>query len=220
MRMNANLRMLNRDNAQAVVWGKQAIALAEQFGEIEALVSALNAVGSARLLDGDEGGRADLERSLALSLEHGLDPMAVNAWGNLGSVAGELYEFPLADRYFAEGTTYCAARDLDHSRLYMVAWQALSHLYQGRWTAAGDAASEVQPGRASRRLYRTSTQLAVAREKILAARRSPRAIGPVRAPQRLPHRPRRSCLVSDLDRARYEATAAWHRRAPSAHVAG
>ena len=221
-RMIANLRMLHRDNAQAVTWGRRAIELAERFGETEALASALNAVGSARMLDGDEDGRLDLERSLAIALEHGLDPMAVNAWTNLGSVAGELYEFPLADRYFAEATAYCAARDLDHSRLYMVAWQALSHLYQGRWTAAGDAAFEVlaRPGVAA--ISRIMALVALGR---LRARRGDPEVWPVldealelstrtgtlqRLAPTYAARAEAAWLMGEPDRARHEALAVWH----------
>ena len=221
LRLFANLRMLNRDNAQAVHWGARAIALAEQFGEAEALAGALNAVGCARLLDGDEAGRADLERSLAVSLEHGLDLMAVNAWSNLGSVAGELYEFPLADKYFADGMAYCAERDLDHSRRYMLAWQALSHLYQGRWSAAADAALEVlaRPGVAA--ITRIMALVALGR---LRARRGEPEVWSVLdealdlaertgtlqrlAPARAA-RAEAAWLAGEFDRAREEARAVW-----------
>ena len=40
-RIQANLRMLNRDRAEAVRWGRKAIALAERFGEREIVVAAL-----------------------------------------------------------------------------------------------------------------------------------------------------------------------------------
>ncbi|HXF81249.1 MAG TPA: hypothetical protein VNN19_00640 [bacterium] len=65
------------------------------------------------------------------------------AYANLGSALGEVYAFPNADRYFAEGIAYCLERDLDQSRHYMMAWQALSHLYQGRWPDAEEMARAV-----------------------------------------------------------------------------
>jgi predicted ATPase/DNA-binding CsgD family transcriptional regulator len=150
-RGQAYIRMLDRDNAEAVIWGERAIALAERLGEVETLVAAHNAVGSALLLAGDERGRDHLERSRAMAEAAGLDSHVLLAWSNLGSVAGELYQFPLADSYFARGVAYGADRDLDHARLYMVAWQALCHLYQGRWSEAADAALQVlsQPSAAS-----------------------------------------------------------------------
>jgi DNA-binding CsgD family transcriptional regulator/tetratricopeptide (TPR) repeat protein len=142
-RVQSSIRMLNRDYAEAVAWGENAIRLGEQFGQREAVVSALNSVGSALLLEGDERGREHLERSLRLAQESGMDGHVAVAYANLGSAAGELYQFPVADRYLADGIAYCAERDLDASWGYLLAWQALSHLYQGRWPEAAEVARAV-----------------------------------------------------------------------------
>jgi hypothetical protein len=154
-------------------------------------------------------------------LAHGLDGMAIHAWVNLGSVAGELYEFPLADGYFAEGIAYAAERDLDHSRLYMLAWQALSHLYQGHWILASDAALEVlaQPNVAA--ISRIMALVALGR---LRARRGDPDVWPVLDEvlelskrtgtlQRLAPthaaRAEAAWLAGDVDRTRDEANAVW-----------
>jgi DNA-binding CsgD family transcriptional regulator len=73
------------------------------------------------------------------------------AYANAGSACGEYYRFELADRYLAPGIAYTTERDYDHGRLYMMSWQALSHLHQGRWNAAADMALAVldAPGRTS-----------------------------------------------------------------------
>jgi DNA-binding CsgD family transcriptional regulator len=139
--IQAHLLMLNRDNAEAIERGMQAIGLAERLGAEDALIYAHNSVGSAMLLAGDNEGVTFLERSVQMAVEAGLDDYAVAAYGNLGSASGEMYRFEQADRYLAEGITYCADRDLDFERNYMLAWQALSHFYQGRWTEAGEVAS-------------------------------------------------------------------------------
>jgi len=116
-RVQCNLRMLNRDNADAVAWGKRAVALAEQVGAVEARVSADNATGTALLLMGDESGRGYLGRSLAMAEEAGLEVHIANAWSNQGTVAGELYEFQKADHFLGKCIAFCAERDMDHSRL-------------------------------------------------------------------------------------------------------
>lgn len=86
--------------------------------------AAVNNVGSARLITGDEEGGRQLDRSLRLAREAGLEEHVARAYTNLGSAWGELHRFALADRYLAEGIAYCAEHDLEQQRLYMVAWQA------------------------------------------------------------------------------------------------
>lgn len=99
-------------------------------------------MGAAKLLAGDEQGRVLLERSRDLALQAGLDEYeyAALAYGNLGTGFGELYQFSLADRYLKDGIAYCIEHDIDVHRLYMLSWQALSHLYQGHWREATEAA--------------------------------------------------------------------------------
>lgn len=140
----AYLRMLDRDRDEALAWGRKAIALAEHFQDIPTLCGAYNALGSARLVAGEvlEGCEA-LQTSLRLALEAGLDADAARAYANLGSGSGEVYQFALAERFLAEGIAYATEHDLDVSRGYMVAWQALTHPYLGRWNEAAEAAVAV-----------------------------------------------------------------------------
>lgn len=133
----AYIRMLNRDNRDAVAWGERAIALATEFRLPRAIVGAHNAIGSALILEGEvERGIEHLETSRRLAEESGLLADVSNAYVNLGSALGEVFQLPQADRYLREGLAYCIKHDLDPSRHYILAWQALSHLYQGRWDAA------------------------------------------------------------------------------------
>lgn len=141
--IQAHLRMLNRDMDEAVEQGTQAIELAEMTGATEALTYAHNTVGSALILSREAEGRSLLERSLEMALELENDDLVAAAYGNLGSGSGEIYRFEQADRYLATGIAYCEDRDLDFERNYMLAWQALSHFYQGRWTEASDVASQL-----------------------------------------------------------------------------
>lgn len=141
--MQAHLRMLNRDNEDAIRIGQQAIDLAEQTGAMDTLIYAYNSVGTAMLLLGDDQGRDYLERSIALAQEEGLDDYAAAAYGNLGSAYGELYRFLEADLYLSEGIAFCAERDLDFDRYYMMSWESLSQLHQGRWDEATVVAADV-----------------------------------------------------------------------------
>jgi hypothetical protein len=64
--------MLADESQEAIVWGSRAIELAEKLGATEPLAHALNNVGTAELLIGNEQGRFKLEESLRLSLANDL----------------------------------------------------------------------------------------------------------------------------------------------------
>ena len=142
-RMHAHLRMLKRDFAEAIRWGEKSIELAENFQEFSVLAMAYNTVGSALMFSDYDRGCAYLEQSLYIAREHDLDFWVANAYANLGAGCGELYQFQHADEFLADGTAFCAERDLDVLYWYMVAWQALSHMQQGHWAAAREAATQV-----------------------------------------------------------------------------
>ncbi len=139
----AQLQMLARDMDRAIIWGGKAIALAEQIGDVETLIHALNNVGTATLLSGSEGGRPLLERSLHLAVAEELEDHAARAYTNLGSSYGEIYQFGRATSYLREGISYCLERDLDYLRTYMTAWLSLVYCYQGRWDDSLELATSV-----------------------------------------------------------------------------
>jgi DNA-binding CsgD family transcriptional regulator len=168
--VQAYLRMLDRDNAEAIEIGMQAIRMA--LGDPRAtvsLVTARNTVGSSRILLGDiEGGRADLEESLRLAQEHGLDRRVASAYSVLHSALGEMYRFSDADPYFEAGHRFTRERDLDGNRQYLEAWQAISCMHRGRWSEAGDLAAAVLERQARGTISRMMALLAAGR---LRARR-------------------------------------------------
>ncbi len=220
-RIQANLRMLNRDRAAAVRWGRKAIALAERFDERETVVTAYNAVGAAMLVYGDDRGRGHLEKSLALAREVGLHEWVAGAYLNLGSACGEVYRFADADRYLTEGIPYAVEHDLDYSKHYMQAWLALTRLYQGRWAEAGELARPVAENPYAAVISRIMALLALGR--LRTRRGDPGAaavldealglsertqtlqrLGPVRAA-----RAEAAWLADDRPRAIAEARAEW-----------
>jgi hypothetical protein len=139
----AHLGMLADDGAEALRWGTRAIELAERLGETEILAHALNNVGSAEMRVSIDDGTAKLRRSLDLALEAGLEEHVARAYTNLGAIAVKVREYGLADRWLDAGLAYSRERDLDAWLLYMSGWKARSHLDQGRWDAAADAAGIV-----------------------------------------------------------------------------
>lgn len=139
-RVRAHLRMLDRDNAVAIRWGRKAIGLARRLKDDATRAAAENVVGSAMLVDGNEDGRAHLERSKAIAEAAGLGSLVANAWSNLGSCYGEQYRFAEAERLLADGIAYAREREFEFAEHYMNAWLALTRLYQGRWNEAGELA--------------------------------------------------------------------------------
>jgi DNA-binding CsgD family transcriptional regulator/tetratricopeptide (TPR) repeat protein len=220
--VQAYLRMLGRDNEEAVVLGRRTIELGRNVPQaISAVTLAWNTIGAARVLLGDhEGGRSDLEESLRLARAHGLDRHAASAWSNLVSGLGEMYRFADTDAYYEAGHRFTTDRDLDSTRAYLEAWRALSLLHRGRWTEAESMAAAVVAATTRSAISRTMALLALGR--LRARRGDPDAwatlgealaiaeptgtlqrIGPVRAA-----RAEAAWLAGDLDRCAAEAEAA------------
>jgi DNA-binding CsgD family transcriptional regulator len=217
------LRMLDRDNAEAIELGRRAIQMGGHDARaILSVVTAWNTVGSSRILLGDiDGGRADLETSLRLAREHGLDRRVASAYGVTHSALGEMYQFADADPYFQAGHRYTSERDLDANRFYLEAWQAISQMHRGRWAEAGTLAGGVLAGQAQSNISRMMALLAAGR---LRARRGDpdvwvaldeaiaiaeptgtlQRIGPIRAA-----RAEAFWLAGDLEQSGREAAAAF-----------
>ena len=139
----AQLRMLAGRAADAVSWGEQAIALAEELGEEEILVHALNNVGTARLNAGVPGGVEELERSLAIARAHDMPEHVARAETNLGTGLVVARDYARADPHLDAGMAYCAEHGLDSWWHYMRAFKARSLLDQGDWDAAAELAGAI-----------------------------------------------------------------------------
>lgn len=141
--LHAGLHVVYRNTAQAVAWGEKALALSEQLQDVEIQATNYIGLGSALMLAGDERGQSYLERSISLAQEANLDFVVALATTNLVASAGETYQFALADRYLVQGLDFCRERELDYYQARLLAWQAMSHLYQGRWDEAQAIASAI-----------------------------------------------------------------------------
>jgi DNA-binding CsgD family transcriptional regulator/tetratricopeptide (TPR) repeat protein len=132
------IRMMHRDCAEAVGWGEKAITLAERFADIETVARTYDYLGAATLIFDYERGRALLEKSLALGREANLTFSVAGAFNHLGEVSVEVYQVANADAYLAEGIKHSMERDDDYHLQSMLPSQALTRLYQGRWTEANE----------------------------------------------------------------------------------
>lgn len=226
----AQLRMLADETQAAIDFGERAIALAEDLGETETLVHALNNVGTAEANVGGDTGR--LERSLELALEAGLEEHVARAYTNLGAGSVRHAKHRVGQRYLDDGIGYCVEHDLDSWRLYMLGWRAFTMLEQGRWDeAAANAAATVADPRTSppsRVMPLVVLGLVRARrgdpdadepldEALVLARRigEPQRLAPVAAA-----RTEAAFLVGDLARAADEADLLGHDPPPDPWMAG
>jgi DNA-binding CsgD family transcriptional regulator len=170
--------MLDRDSVEAIKWADLAADLAARFGDVSLQARALNTLGSARIVSevDIETGRDNLEQSLALARQAQIDSVAANAFNNLGSGFGEIYQFDLAERYLTEGVAFTGERDLDRYHMYMTAWLALTYMYQGRWTDAAELANAVIRKPELAEITRTMALLALGRVR---ARRGDPEVWPI-----------------------------------------
>ena len=132
----SQLHMLHYRFDEAIDWGLRAISLADQLGEVETRVHALNNVGTALLFTDRPGGRERMEDSLALSLEHGFHDHASRAYTNFAEYAVVFKDFVLAERLLAEGIAFCTRHDLDYAAQYLLGRQAEFRMEQGRFREA------------------------------------------------------------------------------------
>lgn len=139
----AQLHMLAEENDEAVHWGARAIELARTLNDHEILSHALNNVGTAQYWSDQEQGRAELEQSLQLALEHSLEEHAARAYNNLVAAHIRYRDYSRALVYLREGIPYCSERDLDVWALQMRVHRAELRLQVGEWTEAADEAEAV-----------------------------------------------------------------------------
>jgi DNA-binding CsgD family transcriptional regulator/tetratricopeptide (TPR) repeat protein len=138
----AYVRMLNRDNADGIVWGTRSAELAERLGDLDTLAYALNMIGTSYVMAGEiETGIEHLERSLALAREHDLWLWIGPALTMLGSGLGEMYELDRSERYLHEHLAFADEHDLWPN--YSRAWLSLVEMYTGRWDQATATAQRV-----------------------------------------------------------------------------
>ncbi len=132
----AALRMLDRDNDAAIVWGNRTIELATALGDHRTRAGAHVTVGSSLMLEGRTGYVDHFERAIALAETHGLTVVHANAHLNRGSGAGELYRFDEAERHLRVAVAIAERHDMDAQASYSLAWLALTRLERGDWDEA------------------------------------------------------------------------------------
>ena len=129
----AQLCMDSDDAAGAAAWGARALELAETMGEAEIIIHTLNSVGTAALLSGDERGRDELERSLALATEAGLEDAVSRALTHLAWAAVRRRDYAVATGRLETALRHASDHGVELRRGYLLGYRALLELDLGRW---------------------------------------------------------------------------------------
>jgi DNA-binding CsgD family transcriptional regulator len=132
----AQLRMLDHDLDETLVWGNRAMALAEQLGDTETFVHALVSVGAARHQASDNGAHEESTRSLRLALDQGRFDDAGRALTNLAWTTMLAMRLDEAERRIAAALAFTVEHDHDFRHRYLLAVRAALRLRQGTWDAA------------------------------------------------------------------------------------
>ncbi|MBW8482300.1 ATP-binding protein [Actinomadura parmotrematis] len=133
---SAFLLMYAREIPAAIETGERAVDLAERFGDRALLARALNAVGSALWFHEPDRAEGHLTRAVEIALRVGDEVGAASALSNLGSGAGEIRRYAVAERWLREAIDWCTVRDLDRNRRYSSAWLARCLFERGEWDEA------------------------------------------------------------------------------------
>jgi DNA-binding CsgD family transcriptional regulator/tetratricopeptide (TPR) repeat protein len=167
-RVEAQLRMLNRDYAAAIEWADRAIALAEPLGLRHVLAAAASARGTATMFLDYGAGCAQVQHALDIAMADGLHFIAANILNNLGSGAGELFRLHDAQAHLTRAIAFSTQHEIDFYRHYCVAWLALTEMHLGRWDDALELAHEAVQQATQRSTARVMALVALGR---LRARR-------------------------------------------------
>jgi DNA-binding CsgD family transcriptional regulator len=132
----AQLDMLAGRSEAAMGWAARAIELARRLDDQETLTHALTNIGSARLQDGDLGGRDDLEEAFRVAVEVGLADHAARAVGNLATVGAELRDEAHARQDLDRALAFVQAQELSGWVQHVLGHRARVRLDQGDWAGA------------------------------------------------------------------------------------
>jgi tetratricopeptide (TPR) repeat protein len=161
--------MLGGRSEEAISVGSQALEIAEAMGFDELRAHALNNVGTARGLRGDDAGIADLEAALGIAAAaNSLElPRVMN---NLGALLWESGEFKRAASLFREGLI--RARELGNVSVarFMEATIPDIEYFEGGWDDSLEGVDRIISEAESGRPTASETQCRVVRARIRFAR--------------------------------------------------
>jgi DNA-binding CsgD family transcriptional regulator/tetratricopeptide (TPR) repeat protein len=132
----AQLDMLANHTEPGLAWAGRALELARRLDDQEALTHALTNIGSARLMEGDQDGRAELEEAFGVAVAAGLQDHAARALVNLATVPLENRQYGNAHPDLERAIAFARANDMTGYVTHLLGNRALLRLAQGDWDGA------------------------------------------------------------------------------------
>ena len=132
----AQLDMLANRLEPALAWAGRALELARRLDDRETLTHALTNIGSVRLHDEDQGGRADLEEAFAVAEAAGFEDHAARALVNLATVPLEVRRYGNAHQDLERAIVFAKAHDLTGYVEHLLGNRGRLRLEQGDWAGA------------------------------------------------------------------------------------
>lgn len=163
---DALLSMLERDCAPAAQRAREALAMAQDWGDDKARALAQTALGTSLLFVDHAAGLAVLQEQLAQRRAAGVLHVVAGSLSMLGSGLGELMVLQQADALLHESNTLAQAHEADGIRDYAAAWLALVRMWRGRWSEAATLASAVVERTTGQGMSRLMALLALGRVRL------------------------------------------------------
>ena len=160
------LRMLNRDYEDSMAAARKSLALAEKLDDRLLMAGARSVLGTAMMFVDYDAGWSHMLQALAAAREQGFHGLVATTLGNLGSGAGELHRFTVAEPWLRETVAFATAHERDSTARYATAWLALCELYLGRWDDAAAHAREAVAGAESESITRVMALVALGRLRV------------------------------------------------------
>jgi DNA-binding CsgD family transcriptional regulator/tetratricopeptide (TPR) repeat protein len=132
----AQLDMLANRTEAAMGWARRAIELARRLGDQETLTHALTNIGSSRLMNGDLGGRDELEEAFDVAVAAGLEDHAARALGNLASISAEIRDDRHSRQDLDRALDFLQAHELSGYVQHALGHRARVRLDHGDWAGA------------------------------------------------------------------------------------
>lgn len=173
----ASLCMNADDRDGATAFGTRALELAQDAGDVEPQVFALNNLGTMELLSGDPRGRQRLERSLEMARVAGLEEHVGRAYIHIAWASSRTRSHLQVEQLVRDGIQYCTERGLDLWRRHLIAYSARFALDKAEWSRSAELARDllrnprIGEPREERRDWRVPTLVALVVLGLVRARR-------------------------------------------------
>jgi DNA-binding CsgD family transcriptional regulator/tetratricopeptide (TPR) repeat protein len=168
--VTAWVELVEGDCKGAISHGDEAAALARSVGAAAVEVHAATTAGTARFMVGDSGGRAQLERAVALGIAENVGESAARALNSVGVISLRQGRLDEARDCFDRMIEYALAHELDAWYIAGIATRAWINVAAGRWS---DADRDLEAVLGQRTCVQTEVESVVAAAMLRARRGDP-----------------------------------------------